>query len=67
MEITGYVLLGIAVLAWIFMMLTELVNAFPEGVFGLIFIIGMGLLFIKVASDRIKNKEDNYYSRTVDK
>lgn len=33
---------------------------------GLIF-FGMILLFIKVALDRFGNKEDDHYSRTVDK
>ena len=66
MERLGYVLLAIVALAWIVVVITGLVMAFPYGLVGLIGIIGVGLLLIKVLSDRLNNKEDDHYSDNVD-
>ena len=67
MEKTGYVLLAIVALVWIGAVLTGMVMAFPWGMIGLIGILGIGFLFVKVISDRLKNKEDDHYSENVDK
>ncbi len=67
MEKTGYVLLSIVALIWIGAVLTGMVMAFPWGMIGLIGILGIGFLFAKVISDRLKNKEDDHYSENVDK
>lgn len=67
MEKVGYVLLAIVALAWITVILTGLVMAWPYGLIGLIGILGLGFLLIKVISDRINNKEDDHYSENVDK
>lgn len=67
MEKLGYLLLALVALAWLIAVVTGLIIAFPWGLIGLVGIIGLGLLLIKVISDRIDNKEDDYYSKNVDK
>ena len=67
MEQAGYILLSIVVIIWIVGMFVGLIVAFPFGIFGLIAIAGIGLLLIKVLTDRIDNKEDDYYSKNIDK
>jgi hypothetical protein len=67
MEKTGYILLAIVATIWLVVVLTGLVIAWPYGIIGLIGISGVGFLLIKVISDRLKNKEDDYYSDHVDK
>ena len=66
MEKLGYVLLAIVALAWITVVITGLVMAFPWGLIGLIGILGLGILLIKVLADRLSNKEDDHYSNNVD-
>ena len=66
METLGYVLLAIVALAWITIVLTGLVMALPWGLIGLIGILGIGVLLIKVISDRLSNKEDDHYADNVD-
>ena len=67
MEIIGYILLGIATVCWIIAVIIGVVVAFPVGFVGLIAIIGIGFLFAKVIQDRLNNKEDDYYSDTIEK
>ena len=67
MEKIGYMLLAIVALVWIGAVLTGMVMAFPYGLIGLIGILGLGFLFVKVISDRLKSKEDDHYSENVDK
>ncbi|MBU0517789.1 hypothetical protein KJ564_02480 [bacterium] len=67
MEKIGYILLGIVAVIWIFAMIAGMIVAFPFGLIGLIAIVGVGFLFIKVLADRLGNKEDDYYSKNVDK
>lgn len=67
MDKIGYVLLGAAVVAWLILIFTAVINALPEGLFGLLVIGGIGFLLAKAISDRMKNKEDDYYSKNVEK
>jgi len=67
MEKIAYILLLIVALCWLLAMLVGMVAAFPMGLIGLVGIAGMGLLFIKVVRERLKNKEDDYYSKNIDK
>ena len=67
MENIGYILLGIVVACWLVALIVGMVAAFPFGVIGLVGIIGVGFLFAKVIRDRLKNREDDYYSKNVDK
>ena len=67
MEYLGYFFLAIVVIIWIIAMIVGMIVAFPFGIIGLIAITGVGLLLIKVITDRLKNKEDDHYSENVDK
>jgi len=67
LERLGYFFLVIVLLVWIYLLIKGLIQAFPEGIIGFIAIAGLGLLFIKVVKDRIKNKEDDYYDKNVKK
>jgi len=67
MEKIAYVLLLIVALCWLLAMFVGMVAAFPMGLIGLVGIAGIGLLFIKVIRERLKNKEDDYYSKNIDK
>ena len=67
MEKFAYVLLAIAVLCWLAAILFGLIAAFPFGLIGLIGITGIGILFIKVLNERMRNKEDDYYAKHIDK
>ena len=67
MEKIGYVLLGIAAFCWIVAIIIGVIVAFPVGLIGLIAIIGIGILFAKVIKDRLENKEDDHYSKNIDK
>jgi hypothetical protein len=67
MEYIGYILLAIVALCWLIAMIVGMIVAFPWGIIGLVAIIGFGFLFAKVIKDRLANKEDDHYSKTVDK
>jgi hypothetical protein len=67
MERIGYLFLTFVALAWFTAMIWGLIEAFPYGIIGLIGIAGLGLLFIKIARDRLASKEDDYYSKRVDR
>jgi hypothetical protein len=65
MDKIGYVLLGAAVIVWLLLILTAVINALPEGLLGLLIIGGFGFLLAKAIADRVKNKEDDYYSKNI--
>ena len=67
MENIGYVLLGIVAICWIGAIFIGMIAAFPFGIIGLIGIVGLGFLLAKVIKDRLENKEDDHYSKNVDK
>ena len=67
MEKIGYLLLSIVAACWLIAMLVDMIAAFPLGIIGLLAIIGIGLLFAKAVGDRLANKEDDYYSKHIDR
>jgi len=67
MEKLGYAVLLVVLIAWIVILIVGLLDAMPEGVIGLAAIFGIGVLFLKVLRDRLRNKEDDYYSKNVKK
>jgi F0F1-type ATP synthase assembly protein I len=67
METIAYIILSIVAICWIIGIMIGMINTFPVGIIGLLAIVGIGLLFIKVIKDRIVSKEDDYYSKKVDK
>jgi len=67
MEKTAYALLLVVAALWLIAMLVGMVAAFPLGLFGLVVIVAVGLLFIKVLRERLANKEDDHYADNVDR
>ena len=67
MEKIGYILLAIVAGCWVIAMIAGMIVAFPVGIIGFIAIIGIGLLFVKVVRERLANKEDDYYSKNIEK
>jgi hypothetical protein len=66
LEKAAYVILAILVLAWVALVVSGLVLAFPFGLVGFLVIVAFGLLFIKVILERIRSKEDSYYDKNID-
>ncbi len=63
----GYILLATVAGCWLIAMIAGMIAAFPVGIIGFIAIIGIGLLFAKVVQERLANKEDDYYSKNIEK
>ena len=66
MEKLGYLFLAIVAIIYFVAIMVGLIAAFPWGIIGFILLIGIGLLFIKVITDRLDNKEDNYYEKNIE-
>jgi len=66
-EKVGYTILAVVAACWLAAVLFGAIAALPYGLVGLLAITGIGVLFIKVIRDRIGNKEDDYYSKHVDR
>jgi hypothetical protein len=67
MEYIGYILLALVALCWLCGMILGMIAAFPIGLIGLVGILGVGFLFAKVVKDRLENREDDHYTKHVDK
>ena len=67
MEKIGYAILIFIAVCWLLAIIAGMIVAFPFGLIGLLALLGIGLLFAKVVKDRLANKEDDYYSKNVDK
>lgn len=73
LELIGYSALGIVAVAWIISIIGGFLFAgMTMGqplvlVIGLLVIVGVGMLIIKVIKDRINSKEDDYYSKNVER
>lgn len=65
MEKTAYIILSVAAIIWVLFIFIGLVKLFPAGFLGLLVLIAIGLLLFKAIKDRLKNKEDDYYSKNV--
>ena len=67
MEKFGYFLLIAFYALAINFYLSEVEVFYPDGLLILLFASGLLMLFVKVLNERINNKEDNYYSKEIDK
>ena len=63
----GYSLLSIIAVVYLIAMFVGMIAAFPFGLLGLILMAGIGVLLVKVVKERMRNKEDDYYSKEIDK
>lgn len=66
-EKIAYALLGIIAIAWLIAMVLGMVLAFPLGLIALLAFLAVGVLFIKVLKERWQSRDDNYYSKHVEK
>ena len=66
-EKIGYSCLGALAVLYIAAMLIGTIAMMPFGLLGLVLFLGMGALIVKVIKERIGNKEDDYYSKNVEK
>ena len=66
-EKIAYTILGILAAIYVIGMLIGMMAIFPFGLLGLAAVVAFGLLFIKVLGERLKNKEDDYYDKNVEK
>ena len=67
LEKIGYAFLAVVAACWLTAVVFGAIAALPYGLVGLLGIVGIGVLFIKVLRDRLRNKEDDYYSKHVDR
>ncbi|MEM1263118.1 MAG: hypothetical protein AAGH76_12035 [Pseudomonadota bacterium] len=67
LETIGYVCLGIVAAVYVVLMLTGIVAMGAFSWIGLLLAIGIGALFVKVLAERIANKEDDHYSKNVER
>lgn len=67
LESIAYVLLGVVAAIWLIAMIAGMIAALPFGLLGLLAIVGLGFLFIKVLRERMTSREDDHYSKNVDK
>lgn len=65
MKRIGYVLLAVATLAWVILMIRDLVKVFPLGVIGLVALAGLAFLFGHVVKTKLENVEDRHYTKNV--
>jgi hypothetical protein len=63
----GYSLLAIIAAVYLVAMFVGMIAAFPFGLIGLLLIAGIGVLLVKVIKERMNNREDDYYSKEIDK
>ena len=63
----GYSLLAVIVIFYLAAMCIGMITTYPYGLLGLVFVAGLGVLMIKVLKERMRNREDDYYSKEVDK
>ncbi len=67
MEKAAYAILLFLATLWLLAMIAGLIAAFPFGLLGLLGLVAIGLLFAKVVKERIASREDQHYSKTVEK
>ncbi len=65
MEIIAYLLLPPALFFGLGLIFFEMIKTFPEGLAGIIILLTFSLLFIKVPWERLRNKADDHYQKSV--
>ena len=67
MEKLGYAILIVLAVLWIGAFVAGMIAALPYGLAGLAALVAIAILFAKVVRDRSANREDDYYSKNVEK
>ena len=65
MEKLGYIILLVALIAWLAIIIIEVLPIHPHGTIGFIVLLGLGLLFAKALKDRIITTRRDRYSKEV--
>jgi len=66
-EKIGYACLAVVAGCYVIALFAGVIAAFPYGLLVLVGLVGVGVLLIKVIRERLANKEDDYYSKNVEK
>ncbi|HIL86794.1 MAG TPA: hypothetical protein EYG56_04080 [Candidatus Marinimicrobia bacterium] len=67
MEKLGYIFITVFYLLVSYITLQSIEQFYPEGLLALLIYSGLFILFVKVLKERLKNKEDDYYSKEINK
>tara|TARA_B100000902_G_scaffold374013_1_gene402610 strand:+ start:183 stop:386 length:204 start_codon:yes stop_codon:yes gene_type:complete len=67
MEKLGYILIGLFYLLGSYLTLKEIEQFYPEGLLVILIYSGLLVLFVKVLKERLNNKDDDYYSKEIDR
>jgi len=67
MEKLGYILIGLFYLLGSYLTLKEIEQFYPEGLLIILIYSGLLVLFVKVLKERLNNKDDDYYSKEIDR
>ena len=67
MEKLGYILILAFYVYMSYLIINEIETFFPEGLLVFFIYTGVTLLLIKVLKERLNNKEDDYYSKEINK
>ena len=67
MEKLGYILIGLFYLFGSYLTLEEIDQFYPEGLLVILIYSGLLVLFVKVLKERLNNKDDDYYSKEIDR
>ncbi len=67
MEKLGYILIGLFYLLGSYLTIKEIEQFYPEGLLVILIYSGLLVLFVKVLKERLNNKDDDYYSKEIDK
>jgi hypothetical protein len=65
-EKVGYACLGLLALFYLGALIAGSIAAFPLGLLGLVALVGIGALLVKVIGERLRNREDDHYSKNID-
>ncbi|MBT4925804.1 MAG: hypothetical protein HOL62_04345 [Candidatus Marinimicrobia bacterium] len=67
MEKIGYILITTFYLLVSYLTLQNIEQFYPDGLLVLLIYSGVFMLFLKVLKERLNNKEDDYYSKEINK
>ena len=65
MEKLGYIVLLVALIAWLTIVIIDILPVYPHGTIGFITLLGLGLLFAKAIKDRVIASRTDKYSREI--
>ena len=66
-EKIGYACLAVVAACYVIAMIVGVIAALPYGIVFLVALLGVGVLFVKVLKERLGNREDDHYSKNVEK